>query len=154
MAKYLSGKEQRASPVAQSQESTCNAGDTGRRCGFNPWVGEIPWRKNWQPTPVFSWGSPCTEEPGGDRPWCHKKSDATKQQQTTKHTHKDYSKQSQDIDLFRHVGNKSGQHIQRLWFRRSKNEKPKFKACIRKSNNLYVCRIEKLSETKNQKYKQ
>ena len=20
---------------------------------FNPWVGEIPWRKDWQPTPVF-----------------------------------------------------------------------------------------------------
>ena len=23
-----------------------------RRCGFNPWVGKIPWRK-WQPTPVL-----------------------------------------------------------------------------------------------------
>ena len=21
--------------------------------GFNPWVGEIPWRRKWQPTPVF-----------------------------------------------------------------------------------------------------
>ena len=21
--------------------------------GFNPWVGEIPWRRAWQPTPVF-----------------------------------------------------------------------------------------------------
>ena len=21
--------------------------------GFNPWVGEIPWRRTWQPTPVF-----------------------------------------------------------------------------------------------------
>ena len=20
---------------------------------FNPWVGEIPWRRDWQPTPVF-----------------------------------------------------------------------------------------------------
>ena len=20
---------------------------------FNPWVGKIPWRRNWQPTPVF-----------------------------------------------------------------------------------------------------
>ena len=20
---------------------------------FNPWVGKIPWRKEWQPTPVF-----------------------------------------------------------------------------------------------------
>ena len=24
-----------------------------RRCGFNPWVGEIPWRRKWQPTPGF-----------------------------------------------------------------------------------------------------
>ena len=23
------------------------------RCGVNPWVGEIPWRRKWQPTPVF-----------------------------------------------------------------------------------------------------
>ena len=24
-----------------------------RRCGFDPWVGKIPWRRAWQPTPVF-----------------------------------------------------------------------------------------------------
>ena len=24
-----------------------------RRCGFDPWIGKIPWRKAWQPTPVF-----------------------------------------------------------------------------------------------------
>ena len=24
-----------------------------KRCGFNPWVGKIPWRKAWQPTAVF-----------------------------------------------------------------------------------------------------
>ena len=29
-----------------------NAGDT-RRCGSNPWIGKIPWRRTWQPTPVF-----------------------------------------------------------------------------------------------------
>ena len=23
------------------------------RCEFNPWVGKIPWRREWQPTPVF-----------------------------------------------------------------------------------------------------
>ena len=22
-------------------------------CGFDPWVGKIPWRKKWKPTPVF-----------------------------------------------------------------------------------------------------
>ena len=29
-----------------------NAGDI-KRCGFNPWVGKIPWRRAWQPIPVF-----------------------------------------------------------------------------------------------------
>ena len=24
-----------------------------RRWGFDPWVGKIPWRRAWQPTPVF-----------------------------------------------------------------------------------------------------
>ena len=24
-----------------------------RRCEFNPWVGKIPWKRKWQPTPVF-----------------------------------------------------------------------------------------------------
>ena len=23
------------------------------KCGFNPWVRKIPWRRKWQPTPVF-----------------------------------------------------------------------------------------------------
>ena len=32
----------------------------------DPWVGKIPWRRAWQPTPVFLPGeSPWTEEPGG-----------------------------------------------------------------------------------------
>ena len=25
----------------------------GRRCGFNPWAWKIPWRREWQPNPVF-----------------------------------------------------------------------------------------------------
>ena len=24
-----------------------------KRCGFDPWVRKIPWRRAWQPTPVF-----------------------------------------------------------------------------------------------------
>ena len=34
------------------KESACNAGDAGRRW-FDPWVGKIPWRRAWQPTPAF-----------------------------------------------------------------------------------------------------
>ena len=30
------------------KESTCWC----RRCRFNPWLGKIPWRRKWQPTPV------------------------------------------------------------------------------------------------------
>ena len=37
---------------SDSKESTCNAG----RPRFNPWVGKIPWRRKWQPTPAFSPG--------------------------------------------------------------------------------------------------
>ena len=37
-----------------------------RRYKFNPWVRKIPWRRKWQPPPVFLLGeSPRTEEPGG-----------------------------------------------------------------------------------------
>ena len=32
-----------------SKESTCQC----RRPGFNPQVRKIPWRRKWQPTPVF-----------------------------------------------------------------------------------------------------
>ena len=27
--------------------------DLGSILGFDPWVGKIPWRRKWQPTPVF-----------------------------------------------------------------------------------------------------
>ena len=31
------------------KDSACQC----KRCGFDPWAGKIPWRRNWQPTPVF-----------------------------------------------------------------------------------------------------
>ena len=34
---------------SDSKESACNAGDLG----FDSWVEKIPWRRKWQPTPVF-----------------------------------------------------------------------------------------------------
>ena len=34
-----------------------NAGDL--RLGFDPWVRKIPWRRAWQPTPVFLPGESC-----------------------------------------------------------------------------------------------
>ena len=38
-----------------------------RRCGFDLWVGKIPWRRAWQPTPVFLPGESHGQEPGGLR---------------------------------------------------------------------------------------
>ena len=38
-----------------SKESTCNAGDTGD-LGLIPGSGRFPWRRAWQPTPVFLLG--------------------------------------------------------------------------------------------------
>ena len=47
---------------SQGEESACNAG----KPWFDPWVGKVPWRKAWQPTPIFLPGeSPWTEEPDG-----------------------------------------------------------------------------------------
>ena len=34
------------------KESACQSRRLGR-CRFNPWIGKIPWRKKWQPIPVF-----------------------------------------------------------------------------------------------------
>ena len=30
-----------------------SVGKNTGRCGFGPWVGKIPWRGTWKPTPVF-----------------------------------------------------------------------------------------------------
>ena len=50
----------------------------------NPQVGKIPWRKAWQPPPVFSPGeSPGQKDLVGDNPWGHKESDST---DATEHT--------------------------------------------------------------------
>ena len=53
-----------------------SAGDAGDK--FDPWVGKMPWRRKWQPTPFFLPGEPpWTEEPGRlYSPWDHKESDS------------------------------------------------------------------------------
>ena len=46
------GTEQNGLPRwLQKQSLPANAGD--KRCGFDPWVRKIPWRRAWQPTPIF-----------------------------------------------------------------------------------------------------
>ena len=48
---------------SSGKESTCQC----RRHGFNPnpWVTKIPWRRKWQPTPIFLLKIPWTEDLGG-----------------------------------------------------------------------------------------
>ena len=51
------------------------------RPGFDPSVGKIPWRRAWQPTPVFlPEESLWTEEPADYSPRGHKESDIAEQQ--------------------------------------------------------------------------
>ena len=70
---------------ASSKEPPACQGKRHRRLGFDPWVGKIPWRRAWQPTPVFLLG-----ESHGQRslevysPRGHKESDTT---EVTAHTH-------------------------------------------------------------------
>ena len=51
------------------------------QCGrpeFNPCVGKIPWRRVWQPTPVFLTGEFHGQRSlTGYNPWCRKDSDTT-----------------------------------------------------------------------------
>ena len=54
-----------------------NAGDVRRR--FDPWVRKIPWRRAWQPTPVFLPGEPHGQRSlVGYSPWGGTESDTTK----------------------------------------------------------------------------
>ena len=51
-----------------------------RRCGFNPWVGKIPWRRKQQPIPVFLPGKSYGQRSlAGYSPCGHKESDMTEQ---------------------------------------------------------------------------
>ena len=61
----------------KDKRSTCQCRGC-KRYGFDLWVGKIPWRRKWQPTPVF-----LLREFHGQRslvdysPWSHKELDMT-----------------------------------------------------------------------------
>ena len=49
-----------------------------KRRGFNPWIRKIPWRRAWQPTPVFLPGeSHGQKRLAGCSPQCRAESDVT-----------------------------------------------------------------------------
>ena len=59
-----------------SKELACQC----RRCGFDPWVRKICWRRKWQPAPVcLLRKSPGQRSHVGYSPWHHKKYDMTEQ---------------------------------------------------------------------------
>ena len=63
LPRWLSGKE-----------SACQC----RRHVFNLWVGKIPWRRKWQPTPVFLPRTSSDQRSlAGSSPWSCKESDMT-----------------------------------------------------------------------------
>ena len=56
------------------KNSFANARHTHRRLGFNPWIRKIPWRRKWQPTPVFLPGKPHEQRSlVGYSPWSCKR---------------------------------------------------------------------------------
>ena len=76
---YIDPHKTQSSLVAQMIK-ICQQSRSHRGPGFDPWVGKTPWRREWQPTPVF-----LPREFHGQRglagysPWDHKESDMTEQ---------------------------------------------------------------------------
>ena len=68
---------------ANYKESACHC-RRHKRHGFDPWVGKIPWRRAWQPTPIFLPGESHRQTNlAGFSPWSHKESYIT---EATQHT--------------------------------------------------------------------
>ena len=62
---------------ASGKEPTCQFRSL-KRSKFSPWVGKIPWRREWQPTPVFLSGESHRQRSlAGCSTWGQKKSDMT-----------------------------------------------------------------------------
>ena len=56
-----------------------------KKCGLDPWVNKIPWRRAWQHTPVFFLGESHGQRSlEGYSPWGHKELDMT---EVTEHAH-------------------------------------------------------------------
>ena len=67
---------------ASGKEFTCQF-RRHKKCGFDPWVRNIPWSRKWQPTPVFLPRKFHRQRSlVGYNPWSRKESD------TTEHTYK------------------------------------------------------------------
>ena len=66
------------------KESTCQC----RRCGFDPWIRNISWRRKWQPTEVVLLGkSHGQNHLGAYSSWGHKELDTTYRLNNNNHTY-------------------------------------------------------------------
>ena len=88
---YASETGNLVAPFTVSHQHHCSPGDTGgkepacqyqwrrrKRSTFHLWVGKTPWRRKWQPTPVFLPGKiTWTEKPGRLQSIGRKASDTT-----------------------------------------------------------------------------
>ena len=72
------------------KESACQR-KRGKRCRFNPWVGNIPEEETAAHSSIFTWRIPWTESLEGCSPWGRKESD------TTERTHP----QTQQTEVYR-----------------------------------------------------
>ena len=62
---------------ASAKEPACQC-RIHKRCGFNAWVGKVPWRRKWQHTPVFLPGeSHGQRNLEGCSPWGRKEVDTS-----------------------------------------------------------------------------
>ena len=89
---------------SDAKESACNVGDPG----LNIFLGQedIPWRRKWQPTPVFLPGQSHGQRSlAGYSPWGHKESDRIERltlllkgivPNTLQYTIKEYNFQNKD----------------------------------------------------------
>ena len=82
---------------------------------MDAWVGKIPWRRTWQPTPVFLPGESYGQRSlAGYSPWGGKESDTT---EATEHAHTEKErlrKQSRRLSLRKkeYIVRKDGQQHQ------------------------------------------
>ena len=68
-----------------------------QECGFDPWVGKIPWSRKWHPTPVFLSGKFHGQKSlAGYSPWGYKEPDTTEHHQVSA-TRASYRKKSTNI---------------------------------------------------------
>ena len=75
-----------------------------KACGFNLWFRKMPWRRAWEPTPVFLPGeSPWTEEPSRLQSIAGTESDTTEVTEHTRRTHATWMRRDPQAKSCKHT---------------------------------------------------